>query len=178
MNTANQPLDPVNGTSEDSEHEPEDDVLSRIEPPTVEWLKRLAELKAFLVVHDRFPSRNGPERGEQSVNAWLSQQRHAFMEHRLTWNQAAAMGVLGDWITTDLEFTNDTHWRQRLDELVEFHKEHSRLPNRRHCKSHEEDVLGVWLQTQVSQRNRGLMPQWRLDAMNEVFPGWSEPRLV
>ncbi|MGO4383382.1 Helicase associated domain protein [Specibacter sp. RAF43] len=84
------------------------------------------------------------------------------------------MDVLGDWITTDLEFTNDTRWRQRLDELVDFQKAEHHLPSRRHFKSKHEDVLGIWWQTQVSNRNRGTMPAWRLEAMNEAFPGWAQ----
>lgn len=153
--------------------EPEEDVLALVEPPAVEWLIRLAELKAFLAVHGRYPSHTGLEPGEKSATVWLSQQRHAFMKHTLTWNQAAAMDVLGDWVTTDMEFINDTHWRQHLDAIVEFQKKHHRLPNRRHFESEQEDILGIWWQTQVSARNRGSMPQWRLDAMEEVFPGWA-----
>ncbi|MCU6480139.1 helicase associated domain-containing protein [Arthrobacter sp. A2-55] len=160
----------------DLDEEADEADLAPIRPPTVQWLKRLAELKAFLAVHGRYPKRRGIERGEVSLYDWLTAQRHAFLAHKLTWNQAVAMDVLGDWITTDQEIFSDDHWQQRLADLLAFRKRFGRLPNRRHFQSDEEDALGIWMETQVSARNRGSMPAWRVEAMNAAFPGWAAPQ--
>lgn len=149
------------------------EALAPVRPPTKLWLRRLDELKDFLATYGRYPQHQSAEPVEATLYRWLLTQRHAFLSRTLTWNQAAAMNVLGDWLTTDQELISDKQWHERFDELVAFHTQHGHLPSRRHFQSHEEDVLGIWWQTQVSTRNHGTMPAWRLEAMNEAFPGWA-----
>lgn len=144
--------------------------------PSEHWLLRLAELVAFIGMHGRFPVIRGSERGEASLYGWLAEQRHALVAQKLTWRQAEALGVLGDWVTTDRERAEDARWRQRLGEVVEFFAEHGRWPRHRTATSGLEHGLGIWLQTQGIETLHGRILPWRLEALNEGLPGWRKAR--
>lgn len=144
--------------------------------PSEQWLLRLAELVAFIEVHDRYPIIRGIEQGEASLYGWLAAQRHALLAQKLSWRQAEALGVLGDWVTTDRERAEDARWRRRLGEVVDFFAEHGRWPRHRTAESELEHGLGIWLQTQGIETHHGRIMHWRFEALNEALPGWRNVR--
>ncbi|PYI65758.1 hypothetical protein CVV68_17090 [Arthrobacter livingstonensis] len=140
--------------------------------PSQDWRKRLFELRDFIATHGRYPTIHGAQRDEKRLYVWLSAQRHALLAQNLGWERAKELGILGDWVTTDLERELDAHWLQRLNEVVEFMDTHGHRPRHRPAKSELESTLSIWLQTQNSEVLHGRIVQWRHEALNESLPGW------
>lgn len=134
------------------------------------------ELRDFVARHARFPRIRGTEDGERSLYVFLSEQRHAFLRQELGWERAAALGVLGDWVTTDDEVERERHWQGRLGEVVAFLAEQGRMP--RHPKTTDplEKTLGIWLATQNDLAHRGSILPDRLLALDAAVPGWRRGR--
>lgn len=153
--------------------------VGRIREPSVIWLRRLDQLRDFIAKHGRYPTNHGTEEAEVSLYGWVIAQRHAFVTQTLGWSKARELGVLGDWVTTDMNRTLDEHWRQRLGEVADFIAENGRLPRNRTAKSELERVLGIWLQSQNQDILHERIMQWRREALHETLPkGWRKPKQV
>lgn len=140
--------------------------------PSKVWRLHLAELRDFIATHGRYPTIHGTEDHELFLYRWLSDQRKAHLAQALGWAKAREMGILGDWITTDLEREWDRRWREQLGRVVEFVAEHGRLPRHPKATTETEHVLGIWLATQHHKTHHREILPWRLVAIDIAVPGW------
>lgn len=140
--------------------------------PSKVWHRHLAELRDFIATHGHYPTIHGTKDREASLYVWLADQRHSHLAQTLGWAKAREMGVLGDWITTDLEREWDRRWREQLGRVVEFVAEHGRLPRHPKTTTEAEHILGIWIATQHHKTLHQEILHWRLKALNSALPGW------
>lgn len=135
------------------------------------WLQQLQVAQDFIDTTRRHPLSDS-RRHEQAIYQWLSQQRKAHLEGRLTASQMQALDWLGDWKTPPRQQVLDEQWKSRVRELVAFVDRTGECPRYRKFATEREHTLGVWLHIQTQRRARKQLLPWRERDLDDAVPGW------
>lgn len=142
-------------------------------PVSKAWAAHCDAVRTFIEHTGRMPSSKGNLAGERALATWLSQQRTASRDGRLTEAMRDMLGDLGDWETPRRTREDKQRWEQRLTALQQFVGQEHRWPRYKGYKSEEERVLGVWLHAQKQKHSHGGLSPDQIDALTAAAPGWN-----
>ncbi|KAB1646194.1 hypothetical protein F8O06_05360 [Pseudoclavibacter sp. CFCC 14310] len=121
------------------------------------WNSRLQEVVDFQREHGRLP------RWKDPGSKWLDRQRQSHRKGTLSLVRVAALDkALPGW-----NESSDDIWDTHLHEVVDFQREHGRLPKAR-------EPSGTWLDNQRKSHRKGVLSPDRAAALDEALPEWNE----
>lgn len=138
--------------------------------PTTRWQHAYKAVQDFHKMTGRLPA-TGDVAGFE-LAAWLRTQRALHRSGRLPAIKVTLMDMIPGWDYTAPRTDLDEHWRERLQELLDFITEAGQLPHYKRHHSEHERILGVWLHTQHQRRAEGRLLPWRREALDVAVPGW------
>ena len=139
--------------------------------PSTRWRQRLTEVLAFQEVHHRLPSSTA-EGIERSLAQWVALQRNSYLKGGMSAGKIVLLDQLDGWKMDVPQQRRDEHWRNMLNAVAAFVSSTGQMPRYKTYATEHEHRLGVWLHHQHQARAESTLPSWRLDALNEVVPGW------
>lgn len=139
--------------------------------PTTAWRRRLREAEEFLAAQRRFPNHGG-DPVEKSLQSWISEQRRAYHQGKLSTPKIVLLDSLPGWETSNRQLELDRQWHTRWGELKDYVAATGQLPRYKHYETEHEHSLGVWLHIQHQKRAENRLRLWRLEALDAAFPGW------
>jgi hypothetical protein len=142
-------------------------------PPLSSWVANVDALHEILEVEGRFPTTSDSSPDRRRLGSWLSVQRRAYREGRLSQTKIAALQPLAGWTRNQRVVEDGRRWQERLQELYAFHQHECRWPRHRNYKTAAEHVIGVWLHGQRQKALKGALAANELQALNETVPGWN-----
>ncbi|WP_371129623.1 helicase associated domain-containing protein [Arthrobacter sp. ov407] len=145
---------------------------ARSKPLRTSWLLNINELLEVLEAEGRYPSSSDQDPQRRRLGYWLSVQRRAHRDGRLTQAKLSALDVLPAWNENQRAGLAQERWRERLGELQAFTHEHRRWPRFRNPTSEAERVLGVWLHAQRQKASRASMSDAEMRLLEGCAPGW------
>lgn len=137
------------------------------------WLANIKELSALLEAEGRYPTSSDPDPGRRGLGLWLSAQRRAQRDGRLSQAKLDALTALPRWNEDQRLELARKRWQERLAELEEFKTLHSRWPRFRRAGSEAERIVGVWLHGQRQKALNGQLVTADLRALDKTVPGWN-----
>jgi hypothetical protein len=141
-----------------------------------QWRGRYQELVAYVDENGRFPNRHGgiqrADRREISLADWVLTQKNKHTNKLLPPHTPAQIALLERIPGWSWPATADK-WSARLDDLLAFIREYSKMPSLR-ASSVNERKLAAWVELQLQDYRSGAMEYRysdRIDALEQV-PGW------
>lgn len=136
-----------------------------------QWMKRLAELKAF---KKRFGHCNVPIKWKENkqLSVWVSEQRLRHKGGRLLPERAALLNSIGFSWSQDLLDQFDQHWRHMFGRLKAYKKKYGSL--RIFAKRDRE--LKLWYMAQRIMKKKNMLPLARQKALESVGAIWGSVR--
>lgn len=138
---------------------------------TTQWRGRLDEALAFQAVHHRLPRRSAGG-AERALALWIGVQRVAYRKGGMSAAKVTLLDKLDGWETNAHQQRLDEAWRASLAAVGAFVAATGQMPRYKTYTSETEHTLGVWLHVQHQRRAEHTLKPWRLEALNEVVPGW------
>ena len=139
--------------------------------PSTIWRRRAREALDFQSINGRLPRSDGDPK-ERSLYFWLAEQRLQFEHGVLPSTKVYLLRDLKGWDINKNKALLDEKWHARLNALIKFVAEHSRLPQYRSYSTENERQLGVWLHNQRQRRSRGRLPQSRIEELDSAVQNW------
>ncbi|MET3952986.1 hypothetical protein ABIB29_003852 [Arthrobacter sp. UYEF36] len=142
-------------------------------PIPASWAGNIDALHKIRTFEGRYPTTSDPDPQRRRLGSWLSVQRRANREGRLSQDKLAALQPLAGWTCNQRVVEHGRRWQKRLQELHAFHQHEGRWPRHRNYQSENEHVIGVWLHGQRQKALGGALAANELQALNEKIPGWN-----
>lgn len=136
------------------------------------WLANIKELSAVFEAESRYPTSSDPDPQRRRLGHWLSVQRCAHRDGRLTQAKLDALSELPKWKQNQRLDLAQKRWQQRLEELQAFVVERGRWPSLRKAESEAERGLGVWLHAQRQKESRAALSETKSESLEASIPGW------
>lgn len=133
------------------------------------WRARADAIALFHSENGRFPSASGDHAKEAALGMWLATQRRAGAEHFTPERRAYLDRVAPAWEGE----TSEKAWRERADELAQFI---SRSDLSTPDAEADAKRIRAWLSNQRAAAKTGRLTPERRAYLDQVAPGWSEPR--
>lgn len=114
------------------------------------WHERCTELEQFAEAHSHLPRYGVKE--DKKLNVWLTRQKQCGIQGKLDAAQLARLQRLTD--TYEVRGLREQHFYERLAELKDFIKVHSRLPLGR---GPMEKCIYGWFRTQLQRAESGIL---------------------
>jgi hypothetical protein len=137
------------------------------------WLANIKELSALVEAGVRYPTSSDPDPERRRLGYWLSAQRRAQRDGRLSQAKLAALTALPKWNENQRLELAQKRWQERLAELQAFKTLHGRWPRFRNPGSEAERIVGVWLHGQRTKALNGQLVKADLRALDKIVPGWN-----
>jgi len=138
------------------------------------WHERCTELEQFAEAHSHLP-RCSVEK-ELSLNTWFTRQKLYGTQGKLDAEQLARL----QWLSDNFEVPGkrEQHFYERLEELKDFIRLHSRLPLGR---GPEEESIYMWFRAQLRRAEAGILKPAQRDQLLKLRdqygtrkPSWME----
>ncbi|MGK3708629.1 helicase associated domain-containing protein [Arthrobacter sp. IK3] len=166
----------------------EDGFASR--PSSQAWFERLSAIASEVSQTGKWPA----SKGKDAV--WIMDQRTRDRRSTLREDQIEALDAqLPGWRTArmspvvkpeatpaprvplpDFGLQNPRAFQTRVEEITAFYLEHRRLPIEHAIDRPDENTMAVWLSAQRQSLKNGTIAPDRKQALDDLFPGWSDVR--
>ncbi|MCB5290862.1 hypothetical protein BJQ90_00279 [Arthrobacter sp. SO3] len=142
--------------------------------PTV--LARMEEMIAWIMAEGRLPRDRSEDKGERSMARWLSERRREAAEGTLDPVYRDGLERVPGWEENHRAAADETRWRDRLAQLVDFRAEGNDWPRHHDFDSEREHTLGVWIHTPRYKHRRGDLDPEKVRLLDAAVPGWQTGR--
>jgi superfamily II DNA or RNA helicase/ribonuclease BN (tRNA processing enzyme) len=119
------------------------------------WNSTLEELKNFVEIHKRLPTRKEPN------GIWCDTQKQNHRKGILSDERISKLESIPGWRWAE---DPETIWNSTLEEVKKFVEEKGRLPTKR-------EPNGIWCHRQKQNHRKGILSQERISKL-ESIPGW------
>jgi hypothetical protein len=137
------------------------------------WLANIKELSALVEAVGGYPTSSNPDSERRRLGYWLSVQRRAQRDGRLSPAKLAALTALPGWNENQRLELARRRWQERLAELQALRTLHGRWPRFRNAGSEAERTVGVWLHGQRQKALNGQLVKADVRALDKTVPGWN-----
>ncbi|AOT03272.1 helicase associated domain-containing protein [Arthrobacter sp. U41] len=144
--------------------------------PSTRDLSRMDEVIAWVSAEGRLPEDRSGDRGERSMARWLSGRRREAGEGKLDPAYSEGLARVPGWAENHRNVADESRWRDRLAQLVEFRQEGHDWPRHHDYDSEREHTLGVWIHTQRYKHRRRELDRAKVKLLNAALPGWQTGR--
>lgn len=146
---------------------------AKLSPPRSSWLSNVKEISTLLRAEGKYPTASDPDPRRRRLGYWLSVQRRAHRDGKLTQTKLEALLWLPDWNENQRRSHDQKRWQDRLSELQTYKERHGRWSRCRGAGSEAERSLGVWLHAQRQKASRRELADPAMEALEAVVPGWN-----
>jgi hypothetical protein len=143
-------------------------------PPkvTVQGMKRMQQLVAFVQETGRYPSRRSGSELERTLAAWLDRRRLEARTGALSPTFRDGLAVLPAWQTPPRAEVHEKRWQERLQALIRYRATGHEWPRHKAHVSGEEHELGIWLHSQRCKLRTGELSPEKTEMLDSQVPGW------
>jgi hypothetical protein len=142
-------------------------------PLLASWNANLDALSAIQQTEGRYPSSSDSDPGRRRLGSWLSVQRRAHRNGKLSEVKLEALTALPGWTVNQRKELDSRRWRTTLRDLQVYVAQSNRWPRYRKYSSDAERLLGVWLHGQRQKSAQRTLSDSRNEMLDAAVPGWN-----
>ena len=128
------------------------------------WDDKYIELKKWIRINNRIPSRAHADLIEKSLSAWCCKQRQNKKNGILSDDKIEKLVKLNGW------YWKKDSWNDKYSELNEWVRINNRIPSQT-PKDSTENLLGYWCNDQRQHKKDGKLPNDKIEKLNKLN-GW------
>ena len=120
------------------------------------WHEKLDEVKLFLEINGRIPSKTTKDCNEKVLSIWIETQVENKEKCQHIMLNEEIRDIWDAFKNEHIEYfkSNEKIWREKLEEAKSFFEIHGKRPSKHANGEEEEKVLGFWIDNQLKNREK------------------------
>ena len=113
------------------------------------WKNTLEKVKDYIKKNNKLPSSTDKNNDTKALGQWISDQKSNYKKQINIMKEKEIHDIFTQFLKDNeqLFYDNNTIWKNTLEQIKNYIKEHNKLPNKRD-KNNDIKVLGSWISTQ------------------------------